>query len=142
MAIRYFALIYGTVFAIAGIAGFIPLLLTPYGIGEPALAVNAGAGKLFGLFPVNVLHNLFHIAFGLWGLAIWKSQDSSRLYAKSVAVIYGVLTLMGLFPGLQTFFGLIPLHGHDVWLHLMLAGVAAYFGWAYGTQMAHSGPRH
>lgn len=143
MAIRYFALVYGAVFAIVGIAGFIPFLLTPYGIGDPSLAVTAGAGKLFGLFPVNVLHNIAHIAFGLWGLAIWKNLDSARFYAKSVAVVYGVLTIMGLFPGLHTFFGMVPLHGHDVWLHLLLAGVAAYFGWAHSHQLAHthSGPR-
>lgn len=131
MGIRYFALVYGTVFAIAGIAGFIPFLLTPYGIGEPSLTVTAGAGRLFGLFPVNVLHNLVHIVFGIWGLAVWKNMDSSRFYARSVAVVYAVLTLMGLFSGLQTTFGLIPIHSHDVWLHLMLAGGAAYFGWGY-----------
>ena len=36
---------------------------------------------------------------------------------------------MGLIPGLNTVFGLIPLHGHDVWLHLILAAAAGYFGW-------------
>lgn len=143
MGIRYFALVYGAVFAIAGIAGFIPFLLTPYGIGEPQLAVTAGAGKLFGLFPVNILHNLVHIVFGIWGFAVWKNMDSSRFYARAVAVIYGVLTLMGLFPALQTTFGLIPIHGHDVWLHLMLAGVAGYFGWGYTPEaVVHGRHRH
>lgn len=142
MGIRYFALVYGTVFAIAGIAGFIPFLVTPYGIGEPSLTVTAGAGKLLGLFPINVLHNLVHIAFGIWGLAIWKSLDNSRIYARSVAVIYGLLTLMGLFSGLQTTFGLIPLQSHDVWLHLVLAAVAAYFGWGYTSEAVAHRQRH
>jgi hypothetical protein len=26
-------------------------------------------------------------------------------------------------------FGLMPLHGHNVWLHLGTAAIAAYFGW-------------
>jgi hypothetical protein len=30
--------------------------------------------------------------------------------------------------GLGLLFDLIPLHGHDIWLHFVLAGVAAYFG--------------
>jgi hypothetical protein len=35
---------------------------------------------------------------------------------------------MGLIPGLKTLFGLVPLYGHDVWLHATLAIVVAYFG--------------
>jgi hypothetical protein len=131
MTVRYFALIYGAVFAIIGIAGFIPFLLTPYGVTDPDLAVSAGAGKLFGLFPVNVLHNLVHIAFGVWGLAAWRSMPSSRFYAKAVAVVYAIFVVMGFFPVLQTTFGLVPLHGNDIWLHLLLAAGAGYFGWGY-----------
>lgn len=131
MGIRYFALIYGTIFTIIGIAGFIPFLVTPYGIAQPDLMVSAGAGELFGLFPVNVLHNLVHLAFGIWGLAVWRSLPKSRAYAQAVAIIYAVFVVMGFFPALQTTFGLVPLHGHDIWLHLVLAAVAGYFGWAY-----------
>jgi hypothetical protein len=122
MALRYFALIYGLVFLAVGIAGFIP------GLAEPA-AEGTAHGLLFGLFPVNPLHNLVHIAFGLWGLAAYRSLTGARLYARSVAVIYAVLAVMGLIPGLDTTFGLVPLYGHDVWLHAVLAAVAAYFGW-------------
>jgi hypothetical protein len=46
----------------------------------------------------------------------------------SLAVIFGVLTVMGLIPGLNTVFGLIPLFGHDIWLHALTAIAAAYFG--------------
>lgn len=128
MVIRYFALIYGVVFLLVGIAGFVPGLVAPFGPDHPALAINATAGLLFGLFPVNVLHNLVHVAFGIWGIAVWRRLPPSRFYAQAVAVIYGILVVMGLLPVLNTTFGLIPLHGHDVWLHLVLAGVAAYFG--------------
>ena len=51
-------------------------------------------------------------------------------YARSVAIIYGVLTVMGLIPNLNTIFGLLPLHSHDIWLHALTALVAAYFGFA------------
>lgn len=53
---------------------------------------------------------------------------AAKLYGKSVAVIYGVLVVMGLIPGMNTTLGLIPLYGHDIWLHAALALVAAYFG--------------
>jgi hypothetical protein len=47
---------------------------------------------------------------------------------EGVAIIYAVLAVSGLIPGLRTTFGLIPLFSHDVWLHVVLAAGAAYFG--------------
>jgi hypothetical protein len=127
--VRYFALVYGIVFLLVGIAGFVPGLVAPPEEGR-ALAINSGFGRLFNLFPVNVLHNLVHVGFGIWGLAAYRTFSASRTYARAVAVIYGVFTVMGLIPVLATTFGTIPLYGHDVWLHALLALVAAYFGWA------------
>jgi hypothetical protein len=49
-----------------------------------------------------------------------------------VAIIYAVLVVMGLVPALNTTFGLIPIHGNDVWLHALLAVIAAYFGFVHG----------
>ena len=85
-------------------------------------------GYELGLFPVNVLHNIVHILFGLWGLMAARSYGGARGYFRAVAIIYAVLTVMGLIDGLNTTFGLIPLYGNDVWLHALLALVAAYFG--------------
>ena len=45
------------------------------------------------------------------------------------AIIYGVLTIAGFVPGLSTLFGLAPLYGADIALHLGSAIIAAYFGW-------------
>jgi hypothetical protein len=146
MVIRYFALIYGIVFLLVGVAGFIPQLLAPFEPSDPPLSVTATSGLLFGLFPVNVLHNLVHVVFGIWGIAAWRSLPRSRFYGQAVAVVYAVLVVMGFIPGLNTTFGLIPLHGHDIWLHLLLAGVAAYFGFVARpdetvTTTVHDQPR-
>ena len=46
-----------------------------------------------------------------------------------VTVIFGLVTVMGLIPGFNTVFGLMPIHGHDVWLHGLFAALAAFFGW-------------
>ena len=128
MAIRYFALIYGIVFLVVGVAGFVPGFLTPLGPEDPEVAINGSTGRLFGLFPVNSLHNIVHIAFGIWGLVAYRGYSAAVTYARAVAVIYALLLVLGLIPGLHTLFGLVPLYGHDVWLHLLLAAVAAYFG--------------
>jgi hypothetical protein len=122
MNIRYFALVYGAVFLLVGVAGFVPLLLTPS-------ATPAATGLLFGLFPVNALHNLVHVAFGIWGLLAFRGFGAARVYARTVAVVYAVFVVMGLIPVLNTVWGLVPLYGHDIWLHAVLAAVAAWFGW-------------
>src|SRR3954462_5293634 len=128
MSTRNFALVYSAVFLLVGILGFVPGI-NHMGMGDGNLHVHGpGHGMLLGLFHVNVLHNLVHILFGIWGLAVFRSLDGSRAYAKGVAIIYFVLAICGLIPGLNTMFGLVPLAGNDVWLHFLLAAVAAYFG--------------
>jgi hypothetical protein len=131
MSTRTFALLFGIVFLAVGVAGFIPGITTPPHAGHPDLAVDANYGQVLGLFPVNILHNIVHILFGLWGLLAYKSLAASKGYAKGVAIIYAVLTVAGLIPGLNTMFGLVPLFGNDIWLHALLALVAAYFGWMH-----------
>lgn len=131
MTTRAFALTFGVVFLLIGIAGFIPPLVTAVHGDHPPLAVDTGYGLLLGLFPVNLLHNLVHVLFGLWGLIGFRSLAAARFYARGVAVIYAVLTIAGLIPRLDTLFGLTPLFGNDVWLHALLALVAAYFGWLH-----------
>lgn len=49
--------------------------------------------------------------------------------ARTIAILFAVLAVMGLFPRLDTLFGLMPLHGHDIWLHAGTAALAAYVGW-------------
>ena len=131
MNTRNFALVFGVVFLLVGILGFVPGLVHAHGPGHPDLAVDAFQGDLLGLFPVNLLHNLVHILFGIWGLLAYKSVTGAVTYARGVAIIYAVLVVLGLIPGLNTLFGLVPLYGNDVWLHALLAAVAAYFGWVH-----------
>ena len=131
MSTRTFALIFGIAFLAIGISGFIPGLSTPPHAGHPDLAVDSFYGQALGLFPVNILHNIVHILFGLWGLLSYKSLSASKGYAKGVAIAYAVLTVAGFVPGLNTMFGLVPLFGNDIWLHALLAAVAAYFGWMH-----------
>ena len=125
MQTRTFALVLGIIFLIAGAAGFIPGLLTP---ADEEIALDTLHGELFGLFPVNIAHDLVHLAFGVWGVIAYRSFGAARAYAKSVAIIYAGLAVMGFIPVLRTTFGLVPLYGHDIWLHVLLAAPAAYFG--------------
>ena len=129
MSTRTFAMIFGIVFLAAGIAGFIPGLVEPLHPQHPE--VNPEGGLLLGLFPINALHNVVHILFGVWGLAASRSLSGAVTYARAVAIIYAVLAVAGFIPTLNTMFGLVPLYQNDIWLHAVLALVAAYFGWVH-----------
>ena len=128
--IRTMALLFGVVFLVVGALGFVPGAFTP--TDHPAgMTMTQGYGLLLGLFPVNLLHNIAHLLFGAWGVLSRGSVGAARGYFRGVAVIYGLLTVMGLIPATQYTFVLIPLHGNDVWLHAVLALAGAYFGWLH-----------
>ena len=129
MNTRTFAMIFGIVFLIIGIGGFIPGLTDHSATPHADLTMTSGYGHELGMFPINVLHNVVHLLFGVWGLAASRSYGGARGYFRVVAIVYALFTVMGLVPGLNTTFGLVPLYGGDVALHAILALVAAYFGW-------------
>lgn len=139
MKTRTFALIMGVAFLAIGILGFVPRLVT-MPADQPGLRMEMAHGLLFGLFPVNALHNLVHLAFGIWGVVVWRDFAASRVYARSVAVVYAVLTVLGLIPAVNTLFGLVPLYGHDIWLHAVIAVASAYFGFVPVAAVERPGP--
>jgi hypothetical protein len=140
MNTRTFALALGIALILAGVAGFIPGLVTqgPHVAGA-APAAGVSFGYLLGLFPVNGLHNLVHIAWGLYGVLAWRSLRGAQGFAKASTVVYGALVVLGLLPGLNTLFGVIPLFGHDVWLHALIAIASAYFGFARAVEAEPAG---
>jgi hypothetical protein len=142
MATRYFALIIGIVYTLVGVVGLLGLMLAPY--AGPPLVLKAQQGMLMGLFPVNVLHNIVHLAIGLVGIASYRSYNGSRNFSRGLAILYALLAVLGLLPFTNTTFGLIPLHSHDIWLHAATALIAAYFGFAapeQGEQVSTSSRR-
>jgi hypothetical protein len=138
MSTRNFARIFGIIFLLVGAAGFVPPLMQPPQGG--AIAPGVHHELLLGMFPMNWLHNAVHIGFGLWGLVASRAQRQSLLYARIVAVAYAVMWLAGYVPGLDDMFGILPLYGNDTWLHLLLAVVAAYFGWVNRSPAIPSRP--
>ncbi|MEX1183620.1 MAG: DUF4383 domain-containing protein [Gemmatimonadota bacterium] len=113
------AQVFGIVFILVALIGFITS-------GSSMEADPEMAPKIFGLFAVNVVHNLVHLAFGIWGVTAARSWGAAKGYCQTAGGIYLVLAGLGLvFP---TAFGLIPIGGHDIWLHLLLGLVLAYVG--------------
>lgn len=135
MSVRTFAAVFGVVFLLAGLFGFIPGL-SPEHV-HSGMIVTSGSRLAMGLFPVNVLHDLVHLAFGTWGLLAARSIGGSFAYAKGVALTYALLTVLGLIQATNTTFGLVPIYGNDIWLHAGLAIVAAYFGFVHKQRADH-----
>ena len=131
MSTRKFALVWGILFLVIAGGGLIPGLLQPPAMGDPDISMRSMYGRELGLFPVNILHTGVHLLFGVWGVIAYRGFDSAKTYARVTAVVYAVFMLMGLVPSLSTTFGLVPLFSHDVWLHAILAGGAAYFGFIH-----------
>lgn len=126
-----FALIFGIAYLAAGVLGLVPAALQPPPQGAPAVSFAVLYGELLGIFPTNLFLTALHLCTGLWGIAAWSGAFGALAYARSLAVLYGVLAVMGMVPGLNTVFGLLPLHSHDIWLHAGTAAIAAYFGWRH-----------
>ena len=124
-----FALVLGIAFLALGLMGLVPALLVPPPIDVPPTSFTLFYGYLLGLFPVNLLASVLHIVIGAWGISAWSGRSSRVGFARAVAMLFGVLAVMGLVRVLNTMLGMIPLYGNDVWLHGITAAIAAYFGW-------------
>lgn len=117
-----FALVFGVVYLLVGIAGFFVASEFTGGSTDDKLI----------LFPVNHLHNIVHIAIG--GLLIAGARTAAG--AKSANTLVGAMLLLVAllgFLGLDFMHDLLNIHGSgsaDNWLHLATGALALYFGTA------------
>ena len=79
---QMFALVFGVVYLLVGILGFI-------------LAPDEG-DKLFGVFQVNVLHNIAHLAIGGLLLFASRAHGTAKQMNLVVGIAYGLLAILGL----------------------------------------------
>jgi hypothetical protein len=120
--IQKLAALFGVVFILVAIVGFI----APNG-GMSMQPTDVGmAAKALGIFPVNLLHNVVHLLFGLWGLAASRNWAGSKSFFTISGAIYAVLTLIAFVS--PSGFGLVPLGGADIGLHAVLAIVMLAIG--------------
>jgi preprotein translocase subunit Sss1 len=103
MGARTVAVVFGAIYLLIGIVGFV--------LDNP----------LFGFFEVNWLHNIVHILVGaslLYGSMSYSTAIQATRGVGAVLVILGVLGFIA-----PDGFGLVPLGGNDIWLHLATGAI-------------------
>lgn len=94
----------GAVFIIIGLLGFV--MKSP----------------LFGLFAVDTLHNIVHLASGILALIFATRGDSqAKMFALVLGIVYALVTVLGFLAGDGKVLGLLMVNGADNILHLILA---------------------
>jgi hypothetical protein len=115
-----YALVFGAVLLLVGLLGF----------AYEASFSGDDRSALLGIFDVNGVHNLVHIASGLLGLAAWRAgAGASRQFALGFGVVYLLVAIWGFAVGDGgEILGLIPVNTEDNLLHvaISLLGIAAY----------------
>lgn len=125
MSLKNIAYAFGAVFVLIGIAGYIDAL-TP-------------DGRLFGLFAVNSPHNLIHLATGIAAIgSAAMGHHAARRFFQIFAVVYGLVTVLGLFVGQGMLLGVVAHNHHDIWLHALITAVSGYLGFATSKRVAHA----
>lgn len=92
MKTRRTALYFGALNLGIGLAGF----FGPFVTGNDEGLINIETGQLFGLVAINWAHALLFVAFGLYGIAARGKKESAVTFMWSVAVVFGLLALLGL----------------------------------------------
>ena len=95
---RTVAAVFGAIYLLVGVVGFV--LESP----------------LLGLFEVNALHNIVHILLGaalLYGSTSFAAAVQTTRGVGALLVVLGILGFVA-----PNGFGLVPLGGNDIWLHL------------------------
>jgi hypothetical protein len=122
--IKAAALLFGIVFLLIGILGFVP-------------AVTPDNGMLLGIFHVNTAHNIVHLASGvvflLCGMA---GAGPSRTFFQIFGIIYAVVAVLGFYYGDNALLGIISNNTADTWLHVVLAVVMLFLGFGASGRKA------
>jgi hypothetical protein len=132
--VQLVALIFGVVFLLVGILGFVPGITTDY--DQLTFAGPMSGAMLLGLFAVSVLHNIVHLLFGIAGLVLARTVPGARNYLVVGGVVYAVIWIYGLITDPMSAANFVPLNTADNWLHLVLAVAMIGLGVLLGRTVA------
>ena len=110
-SVRKLAVIFGVAFIAAGIAGFIPGLVTD-------------GNLLLGIFEIDSMHNGVHLLSGIIALVSATQFSYARLYFQVFGVIYTIVAILGFI----TEGNMMHMNMADNLLHLVIGIASLYIG--------------
>jgi len=117
--LKKLAIVFGVIFLLVGILGFVPAFSPLH---------SHGMRYLLGLFMVGGLHNVVHLLSGALALAAGlNSEKLSQLWFRAFGTVYALVTVVG-FIQKDTVLGLFHVNTGDNFLHLGLAVVILAVG--------------
>jgi hypothetical protein len=110
------AILFGIVFLLVGVLGFVP-------------GITTTGQMLLGIFYVNAEHNIVHLLSGAVALITGlTSTAAARMYFRVFGIVYALVAILGFFTGYGLLLGLISNNLADTWLHVLIAFVALVLG--------------
>ena len=117
MKLTVAALIFGIVFVVVGILGFVPAV-TP-------------REMLLGIFHVNTSHNVVHLLTGAVALVCgFAGAGPSKVFFRVFGVLYGFAAIAGFLQSDVHLLGLISNNRADAWLHAAISVLSLILGFA------------
>ena len=114
------AWVFGIVFVLIGVLGYIPGITTED---------SDGMHRLLGIFMVDGTHNVVHLLSGVLALIAAQRESWSRIYFQVFGIVYALVTILGFAGGSPTkVFGFLQANTADHFLHLVIAAASLYFG--------------
>jgi hypothetical protein len=110
MMAKRLALIFGAIFVLVGLLGFVP---------NPLIGPT-------GFFMTNAAHNWAHVLIGA-AMLVASSQSERAAYLSMLifGAVYGLLAIMGYAAtgaeGHANLLGMVHVNGNDNWLHVVLS---------------------
>ncbi|GAY14907.1 DUF4383 domain-containing protein [Mycobacterium sp. shizuoka-1] len=126
LAVQGAAVLVAAAFLAVAIAGFIPGLTSR--LDQLHWFGHQSRAELFGMFAVSVVHNLWHLAFGVTGLLLASTFARARAYLIGGGLIYLGLWVYGLLIDLGGPRNVLPLNNADNWLHFSVGLVMVLLG--------------
>ena len=123
------AALFGVVFLVVGIAGFIPGITTDY---DKLTVFGEEGANLLGIFGINILENVVHLLYGVAGLALARSWDGARTYFIGGGVIYLLVWVYGIVIDLESGANILGVNTAANWLHFLLGAAMVGLGLALG----------
>jgi hypothetical protein len=118
LRIQVAAALTGVVFLIVTVAGFIPGVTTEYGRLD---TFGAPGAKLLGIFGVNWVENLVHLAYGVGGLLLARTARWAWRYFVGGGALYLLVGLYGFATGTHSEANLLGVNAAGNWLHVALS---------------------